>query len=176
MNWIIFLEVLIVVYFIGLWFYMNKKGYKNTTRKLIILFFGVLLFEVMSEPMWLNLGFHKWAYLYKDITWIITIGWVNIFTTSFLLVDYHFGHIIEYKRFWLYLFFVEAITVPLETLLLQTGIREYAGVLTSTMIGKTIPLTIVPIEAIYAIPLFATLIICFYKYVNYLFETGVKND
>ncbi len=170
MNAAHILEIGIIILIIGLIWFMKAKGYKNIFRKLIILFIGVLLFEIMSEPMWLNLGFHKWAYLYRDITWIITLGWVVIFMIAFMLVDYSFSHMKEIKRFWLYLFVVEAIVLPVETLLLQTGIREYASVLTSTMTGKVIPLTVVPIEAVYAIPLFASLIICFYKYINHLFE------
>lgn len=170
---ILFLEILIIVCTILLWWYMKKQGYKNVTRRMIILFIGVLLFELMSEPMWLNLGFHKWAYLYKDITWIITLGWVLIFMISMLLVDFSFPNLQEKKRFWLYLLFAETITVPLEMMLLETGIRKYAPILLDTMTGFTIPFTSVPMEAIYAIPIFSALIISFYKYINHLFE--IKN-
>ncbi len=170
MSWIFFLELFIIAFTIGLYFFMKKRGHKNVLRKLIILFVGVLLFEIMSEPMWLNLGFDSWAYIYKDITWIITLGWVSIFMTSILIVDHAFHHLPEKKRFWLYLLFSEAITVPLEMLLLETGIRKYAPILIDTMTGFTIPFTTVPLEAIYAIPLFTSLIIVFYKYVNHLFE------
>lgn len=172
MNWALVLEVIVLVYFVGLLGFMFSKGHKSVIRKILILFVGVVLFELMSEPMWLNIGFHSWAYLYKDITWIVSIGWVNIFMTSFMLIDYFYGHLSDVKRFWLYLFLIEVFTVPLETFLLQTGIREYAPVLTVTMTGKMIPFTVVPIEAIYAIPLFAALIITFYKYVNHLFDRG----
>ena len=170
MSWILFLEIFIILFTIGLYFFMKKRGHKNVLRKLIILFVGVLLFEIMSEPMWLNLGFDSWAYVYKDITWIITLGWVGIFMSSILIVDHAFSHLPEKKRFWLYLLFSEAITVPLEMLLLETGIRKYAPVLMETMTGFTIPLTTVPLEAVYAIPLFTALILAFYKYVNHLFE------
>jgi len=60
--------------------------------------------------------------------------------------------------------------VPLESGLLITGVRGYAEVLTSTFSGTLIPFTPVPLEAIWALPLFTSLILTFYKYVNYLFE------
>ena len=84
----------------------------------------------------------------------------------FLILGYIFHKQPEKNRFILYLFFIEAITVPIESVLLITGVREYAPVLTETMSGFTIPFTIVPIEAVFAVPLFAALIISFYKYVN----------
>jgi len=173
MTWISFLEVFIIVFTVGLYLFMKKKGHKNVLKKMIILFIGVLLFEMMSEPMWLNIGFDRWAYIYNDITWIITLGWVNIFMVSMLVVDRAFYKLPERRRFWLYLLFSEAITVPIEMLLLMTGIRKYAPVLMETMTGFTIPFTNVPLEAIYAIPLFTSLILAFYKYVNHIFE--VKN-
>lgn len=172
---ILIFEFAIIVFTISLWGYMKKKDYKNVTRKFIILFVGVLLFELMSEPMWLNQGFSWWAYLYKDITWIITLGWVSIFMVSILLVDFAFTKLPEKKKFWIYLLFIQAITVPIEAGLVQSGIRNYAPFLKATMTGFNIPLTVVPLEAIYAIPLFTSLILTFYKYVNYLFDKKENN-
>jgi len=163
-------ELSMIMLTVGLWFYMSKKGYKNVTKKFIILFLGVLLFEIMSEPMWRNFKLNSWAYLYRDVSWIITLGWVNIFLVSILLVDYFFEKFPEKKKFWLYLLFVTVITTPIEVILLQTGIRSYDAVLTETMSGIMIPLTQAPIEIILVIPMIAALIIPFYKFVNRLFE------
>ena len=171
MKGITIIEVMIVIYTISLWVYMKKNKYRDVTRKFIILFVGVLLFEIMSEPMWLNEGFDSWAYIYKDITWVITLGWVSIFMTSILIVDHAFRHLPEKSRFWLYLLFIEAITVPIEAGLVESGVRKYAPVLTATMSGLFIPYTSVPLEAVYAIPLFTSLILTFYKYINHLFDT-----
>lgn len=172
MRGILFLELFIIVFSIWLYNYMTRKGYKHVGRKLAILFVGVLLFEIISEPMWLNLGFDQWAYIYRDITWILTLGWMDLFMVTFILVDFAFPKLLEKKKFWMYALIIEAITVPIEMALLQTGVRQYAPVLRATFSGFLIPFTIVPIEAIYAIPLFTSLIIAFYKYVNYLFETA----
>ncbi|MBU0628435.1 MAG: hypothetical protein KKC75_04545 [Nanoarchaeota archaeon] len=153
---------------------MKRKQCKNATRKIIILFLGVLLFEIMSEPMWRNFKLNSWAYLYHDVSWIITLGWVNIFLASMLLIDNLFEKMPEKKKFWLYLLFITVITTPIEVILLQTGIRGYDAVLTATMRGIMIPFTQAPIEIVFVIPMMAALIIPFYKFVNRLFEQTTR--
>ena len=164
------IELLIIAYVAGLWLFMRRRGYQNPTRKFIILFLGVLFFEMISEPMWLNSGFSSWAYVYRDITWVLTLAWVGIFMTSIVAVDYYFRRLSETKRFFLYLLVAEAFTIPFETFLIQSGFRGYAPVLLDLLTGLKIPFTTVPVEAVYAIPLFTALIFSFYKYVNKLFE------
>ncbi len=168
-------EFIVIIYTILLAVFMIKRKHKNVLRKMAILFIGVLLFEIISEPMWLNTGFDSWAYIYRDITWVMTLAWVSVFLTAIMLVDYGYGRLPEKKRFWLYLLIIEAIYVPIEAGLIQTGVRAYAPVLTETMTGFAIPLTSVPLEAIYAIPIFTALILSFYKYVNYLCEIKDAN-
>ena len=170
MSGVVIFEVLILLFTVLVATFMKIKGYKHVFRKFVILFVSVLLFEIMSEPMWMNLGFQNWAYLWQDITWIITVGWTGIFMFSFLVVDYIFIETSEKKKFWLYLLLLEVTVVPLEAFLVISGIRAYAPILANTFSGYFVPFTIVPIEAIYAIPIFTTLIICFYKYANYLFD------
>jgi hypothetical protein len=170
MGGILIFEIFAIAFTVLLWVFMKSKGYKNVTRKFLILFFSVLLFEFMSEPMWANTGFQKWAYIWQDITWIITLGWVGIFMLTFLIVDYAFRTTPEKKKFWIYLLVLEAIVVPIESGLIISGVRGYAPILADTLSGYMIPLTVVPIEAVYAVPLFTSLIICFYKYINYLFD------
>jgi len=170
MSGLLIFEIFIVMFTIALWIFMKTKGYKNVTRKFIILFVSVLLFEFMSFPMWENSGFQKWAYIFQDITWIITLGWVGIFMFTFLIVDYAFRKTPEKYKFWIYLLVLEAIVVPIESGLIIFGIRGYAPILANTLSGYMIPLTVVPIEAIYAVPLFTALIICFYKYANYMVD------
>lgn len=175
MNFAYLVEVVIILYVIALYIFMIKHKYKNIARKSIILIIGILLFEFMSEPMFENIGFHSWSYLYKDITWIVTLEWLSIIFTSIIIVDYLYSHLPEKRRFWLYLLFIEGITVPIEIFLVQTGIRKYAELLTVNLSGLYIPFTSVPIEGVFAIPAFTALILCFYKYVNHLFYLRRKN-
>ena len=167
---ILFFELFIIVFTIGLFFYLKRVSYKNTLRKFVIMFFGVLLFEVMSEPMWKNYLLDSWAYLYRDVSWLITIGWVDIFLVSMMLVDNYYQKLNEKKKFWIYLLFVTVITSVIEVMLLKVGIRGYAPILKSKMSGLAIPFTKAPIEIIPTVPIIAALVISFYNYINHLFE------
>ena len=164
-------EISIITTTILIWLFMTKRGYKNITRKFILLFLGVLLFEIISEPMWLNIGFDSWAYIYRDITWVLTLGWVNAFMLAILAVDYFFRETTEKKKFFLYLLFIAALVIPAEAMMISMGLRGYADFLLETMrSGLVIPVIYLPVEAIYAVPIFCSLILSFYKYVNYLFD------
>jgi hypothetical protein len=170
MSGILIFEISMILLSVGIWFYMRKNNYKNILQKMLVLFIGVLLFEIMSEPMWQNFLLHRWTFIYHDVSWIITLGWMNIFMVSMLLVDKLFSKYTEKVKFWLYLLFVTIITTPIEVILLNTGIRGYDTVLTSTMTGITIPFTSAPIEIIMVIPIIAALIIPFYKIMLNLFK------
>ena len=162
------LEILIILVSIGIFIYLKNYDSK-AKKKFIILFLAVFLFEIMSEPMWINHLFNSWAYLYGNVSWIVTLGWVDIFFVSFIIVDkliFKHKKASEKVKFWLYLLVVTIITVPIESLLLKYGFRSYSSALTDTFSGLLIPLTGVPIEVLIAVPMIAALIIPFYKYVN----------
>lgn len=163
MSGILIFEVVLIALTIGIYFIMKKYEHKKIFLKMLILFIAVLFFEVMSEPMWRNNGLDSWAYLYHDVSWIITLGWVNIFLVSIILVDIIFKKYSEIKKFGLYLLFVTVITTPIEVILFSSGIRSYAVELTSTMSGVMIPFTSAPIEIIAVIPMIAALVVPFYK-------------
>jgi len=168
---VLFYELGIILTTILLWTFMNNKGYKNVTRKFLILFVGVLLFEIISEPMWLNMGFSSWAYIYKDITWVLTLGWLNTFMLAIIGVDFIYQKSSEKTKFFLYLLFISALVIPAEAVMISMGLRGYAQFLLDSMqSGVLMPLLSIPIEAIYAVPIFCALILSFYKYINYLWD------
>src|SRR3989344_9674486 len=105
MAGVLLFELFVLVLAIFLFSFMVKKGYQNVTRKFLILFIGILLFEIISEPMWLNTGFDSWAYMFRDITWVLTLGWVTVFMMAIIGVDYFFRGASEKKKFFLYLLF-----------------------------------------------------------------------
>ena len=161
-------EILILAVTIGLFIYMKKKGYRNVGRKFLLIIIGALLFEFMTEPIWVISEFSSWTYIYKDISMMLTLGWVNIIVFCILLVDYTYGHLPEKRRFWLYLLYTEVLAVLLSIYLVSVGALGYASELTSSISGVFIPLTIVPVETVFVFPMFISLVITFYKYVNYL--------
>jgi hypothetical protein len=169
MNPIFLFEILVIVFSILTYSFMKLRKYRDVEKKFLLLFLSVLFFEFMSKPMWEFQKFNSWAYIWQDISWIIILGWVSIFFIAFMLVDGYLKTFSDKKKFWMYLLVIQVIVAPIESWLVQTGIKSYAPILANTFTGLKIPLTNVPLEILGAIPLFATLIICFYKYLNYLY-------
>ena len=164
MNILLF-ELLVILVTAGILIYMKSSGKKEIMKRFGIMLFSVLLFYIMSEPMWINQGLSSWAYLYGNVSWVLALGWVSIFFLTFLIVDNGFKKMAEKGKFWLYLIVATIITIPAESLLLKLGIRSYAPLLSETFSGLLIPLTQVPLEVMLATPIITALIIPFYKYI-----------
>ena len=163
---LLLIEILPLVVALVLYVFMQKMGYKKVWQKFLIMIVAVLLFMIMSEPMYRNPGLDSWAYLYRDVPWTVILGWADIFLASVLLVDKAWSKLSEKTKFWLYLVVATVITVPIESMLLDTGLRTYAPDLTSTFSGIMIPLTQTPIEVLLAVPMIGALVIGFYKYLS----------
>ena len=163
MNVLLF-EILVILITIGILTYMKISRNKDVMKKFWIMFIAVFLFQIMSEPMWVNQELHSWTYLYGNVSWLLALGWISIFFLSFLIVDSGFKKMSEKGKFWLYLVFATIITVPAESLILKLGIRSYAPILAETFSGIMIPLTYVHIEVLLATPIITALIVPFYKY------------
>ncbi|MDO8460675.1 MAG: hypothetical protein Q7S74_06200 [Nanoarchaeota archaeon] len=167
MNTIVtIIELLSLLIAVVLYFIMQKIGYKKVWKKYLFMILAILLFMIMSEPMYRNPGLDSWAYIYRDVPWTVVLGWADIFFASIIITDKLWPKRSEKVKFWLYLIIVTIITVPIESVLLSTGLRTYVTDLTKTFSGILIPLTNVPIEVLVAVPIIATLIISFYKFLG----------
>ena len=165
MNILLF-EILVVIVTILILAVMKISGQKHIMKKFGLMLIAVFLFQIMSEPMWVNSNLNSWAYLYGNVSWILTFGWASIFFLTFLIVDNMFKKMHEKGKFWLYLLVATIITVPAESLILKLGIRSYADILSQTFSGLMIPLTQVPMEVLFAVQMISALIIPFYKYIS----------
>lgn len=163
MNILVF-ELLVILITLVILAYMKSSGQKDVMKKFGIMLIAVFLFQIMSEPMWINKNMNSWAYLYGNVSWVLTFGWISIFFLTFLIVDGTFKKMAEKGKFWLYLIIATILTIPSEMLILKIGIRTYADILTTTFSGLTI-FGAVPIEVVFAVPLISALIIPFYKYI-----------
>ncbi|MDO9399344.1 MAG: hypothetical protein Q7T79_01485 [bacterium] len=143
----------------------NKLG-----RNLMISILGVFLFELMIEPMVVNAGLPSWSYIYKDISFIITGGWILIIWLSISIVDKIFIYCNFKDKTILYVLFATIVTLPIEAWLIVNKFRLYGPSATENFSGYFIPLTTVPIEIAFAIPFYLVLIISFIKYWIYRFD------
>ena len=89
---------------------------------------------------------------------------------SILAVDYIFRDLDEKRRSWIYLLFITALVIPSEIFLINAGFREYTAEVLKTTSGFLIPSTKIPVELFLVVPIFNSLIITFYKYLNYIWD------
>jgi len=162
-------EAFIVLITLALLFSMRKNNPKLLRRYLIIVI-GVLIFEVFTNPLWHNLNMGAIAYLYRDVSWILTLGWSTILITSMEMVDYLFPSAKDHVKFFIYLLFSAILGIILETIVIVIGIRAFAPEIIGRFSGINIPFSPVPIEAIYYLTVFMALIIGFTRYFEMCFD------
>lgn len=132
---------------------------------------GVLLFELFTSPMWNNYRMGWWAYIYHDVSWILTIGWTALILSVVLLTDKFLSGWHEGKKFLTYLVILTAIIVPIEMVVTNVGLRSYAPEVLQAVSGKL--LLGVPIEIFYYTPVFTALVIAFYKYWSFAIDDNL---
>ncbi len=158
---IIAFEVIIIIATITAIVILSRFRDKIWQRYLIMAV-GVFIFEFFTAPMWNNFHLGAWAYVYQDVSWILTIGWTTLILTTVILVDKFFSQLKLWQRFSLYLVILTIDTLILEMIVVNLGIRTYAPEVEAVFIGPK--MFGVPIEGFYYIPVFMTLVISFYKY------------
>ena len=151
---------------LGLWFLSKLQS--QILARFGIVAVGVLIFELFTAPMWRNAHLGEWAYLYHDVSWILTIGWSILFLGVVEIVDKLLPRWREWKRFLLYLGVLILLTLPLEMWVVNINVRSYAPEVLDSLSGLTI--ANVPIELVYYVPVFAGLVIGFYKYWGFVLE------
>ncbi|MBT6691002.1 hypothetical protein HOB10_01560 [Candidatus Parcubacteria bacterium] len=160
---IIYFEVFIFVMAAASLFFLSKITDKIFLRFAIIAL-GVFIFEFFTAPMWHNFRLGELAYVYRDVSWVLTIGWSTIILVPVVLIDKYLVHFKEWHKFLLYLLFVFIIALWAEKAVVGLGIRAYAPESLEVIKDHFVPWFNIPWSSFYYIPVFMTLVIGFYKY------------
>jgi len=153
---------------VGASFFILRKVKDRIWLRFLVMSLGVLIFELFTSPMWNNSKMGQWAYVYHDVSWILTIGWTSLILGVVLLVDKFLERWKESQRFGVYLGVLTAIIIPLEMIVVNIGLRSYAPEVLQAISG--IFILGVPIEVLYYIPVFTGLVIAFYKYWSFVID------
>lgn len=133
-------------------------------RSLLISFLGIFLFELMVEPMVVNANLPRWSYVYRDISVLLTGGWIVIVWLATNIVDKLWIHINLLGKFLRYLFVIFLVALPIESWLIVNGYRIYGASTVSAFSGFVVPIAQVPVEIAFAIPFYFALVVSFIKY------------
>jgi len=135
-----------------------------------IAFIVVFLFELMIEPMVKNTNLPTWSYIYRDVSFLMTGGWILIIWLAVSLVDKFFQVLPLFERFFLYIFVGMVLTIPIEGYLMRNGYREYGQSSIDNFSGFMTPFSQIPIEVAFAIPFYLALIMSSIRYWMYVLD------
>jgi hypothetical protein len=150
-------------------FYVDKKPILpmrkgKVIRNLFITLTGVLLFELIVGAMVENVGFPSWSYIWRDITIVLSGGWVLVIVASTWFVDRFFIQKNLLERFVLYLTFATVFITPFEAWFIHTGHRVYSPSTVANFSGFVVPWLNIPLEVIFAVPFYLALVVGFARY------------
>src|SRR3989344_9004333 len=83
-----------------------SKFQTNILKRFALVAIGVFIFEFFTSPMWVNSHLGPWAYVYQDVSWVLTMGWTTLILSIIVLLDKFLPQLSELKRFGLYLVFL----------------------------------------------------------------------
>jgi hypothetical protein len=166
-NPILLFELLIVVAAVCVYLVCSRGTQKFWLRALVMAV-GIFLFELFTSPMWNNDHLGRWAYVYCDVSWVLTLGWTAMLLAVVTTVDRWRPGWKAGRRFAVYLGILLPVVTLAEIAVVALGIRSYAPEVLNATSG--VFLMGVPIEILYYVPVFLSLVIAFYKYWNLVID------
>jgi hypothetical protein len=134
---------------------------------------AVVLFEVMIEPIVENKGLPSWSYFYRDLSFLVTGGWVLLIAATAIIVQRFLTFQPLPVRFTAALFIILALALPIESWLYHNGYRVYGPSARANFCGLNTWLTGVPIEIVMAIPMYMALVFAFIRYWEIVSDNGL---
>lgn len=166
---IIFFEIIIgIAAIFFLWHF--SKFTKHVFIKFGIMAIGIFIFEFITHPLWYNYRLGSWAYVYRDVSWILTIGWSILFLGPIVYIDHFFSKIKQSKRFFLYLSATVFLGLIAEVVVVKLGIRSYSPETHEIINGLYFPFIPLPVASLYFMPVFMSLVAGFYKYWSFVID------
>ena len=112
---IVLFEIAVIVAGVLTWRFLSTRV-ERAWRHLLLIAVGMFLIEFFTGPMWIteHLGF--WAYVYSDVSWILTIGWVVLISLSIYIVEQVLGVTGALRRYLLFLLFMTPAAILYDSL------------------------------------------------------------
>lgn len=163
----IILEIAIILSTV-IFYFILRKYHKDILKRYLIMMVSVALFELFTAPMWTNAHLGAYAYIYKNVSWILNLGWSTLILSTILITDLVFKKFSSWKKFFVYVLVLTPIIFLFEIFIVNSGIRSYAPEIWGAVSG--IKILNIPVEGFYYIFVFVALAISFYKYWSFNLE------
>jgi len=154
-------EIVVIAIALILLIWFSEKDSKVFYKYFFILL-GVLLFDFFTHPMWNSYRLGSWAYIYRDVSWILSINLANLILISTKIAESIFKNKTDAIKFIYSVLFMIPFVWLSEWLLITMGVRSYSPEI--QVIMPNLFLFKVPIGALYYIPAYTALLIGFAKY------------
>lgn len=141
--------------------FVLRRFLDHLPARLGIIALGILIFEMFTAPMWLNERLGTYAYVYHDVSWVMTLAWSVALLAIATFVDRRWPSARAWQSFGLTLAIFTPLAVLEEMAAVRLGIRSYAEELLQAVSG--IQLDHVPAEILYYTPVFGALVLSFYR-------------
>jgi len=159
-----------VVVFLGVaLLYSWRERIPMFRQRALLVMVAVFMFELFTAPLWHNLHLGRFAYVYRDVSWVLTLGWTALIMAGMLAVDTLWKRVPERRRFFGYLLFLTPAVALAEIAVRAIGVRGYSPEVMASISGVFLPAG-VPVELLYYVPVFLTLTIAFSRYVTFGLE------
>ena len=156
-------EILVLLVTLILLLYLQSKN-KNSWKVFLITAIGVLLFEYFTQALWFNQNLENWAYLYLDISWVLTLLWTNVILFSIFTIENLNPRVSEIKKFFMSIGIITIFVVVIEWILIRTNIRGYPQVILDLYESLPRLFGIVPLKELIYVIAFMSLVVAFTRY------------
>lgn len=155
---------LAVVVLVGVLLLILYKVDAKVLRRFGLTFIAVLLFEYFTQALWLNKNLEPWAYLYLDVSWVLTVGWAGMIVVCMKPIEMYLPRLNERFRYVVSVLLIGGVGFFAEWVVVGLGIRDYPQAVRETLSGIMLGYGKVPVEALYYIPVFMALMVSFVHY------------
>lgn len=162
-------ELLVIVITIALLIFLQSKN-KNSWKVFLITAIGVLLFEYFTQALWFNQNLENWAYLYLDVSWIMTLLWTNVILFSIFVVESLKPKAREVKKFFMSIGIITLFVLIIEWILIRTNIRGYPQVILDLYESLPRLFGIVPLKELIYVFAFMSLVVAFTRYWQEIYD------
>lgn len=156
-------EILILLITLALLLFFQSKN-KNSWKVFLITAVGVLLFEYYTQALWFNQNLERWAYLYLDVSWIMTLLWTDVILFSIFVVERVKPKVTEVRKFFMSIGIITLFVLVIEWILIRLNIRGYPQVILDLYESLPRLFGIIPLKELIYVVAFMSLVVAFTRY------------